>query len=47
MDADRLNSDLTEALARGRELRKFWRVLHTVEVQVEDEPRWWESLAKC
>ena len=43
MDADRLNSDLTEALARGREPRKFWPVLHSVEVQVEDEPRWWES----
>ena len=40
---DRLDPDLTEALARGREPRKLWPVLHSVEVQIEDEPRWWES----
>ena len=43
MDTDRLDPDLTEALARGREPRKLWPVLHSVEVQKEDEPRWWES----
>ena len=43
MDTDRLDTDLTEALARGREPRKLWPVLHSVEVQIEDEPRWWES----
>jgi hypothetical protein len=31
MDADRLNSDLTEALARGCEPRKLWPVLHYVD----------------
>jgi hypothetical protein len=36
-------ADLTEALARGREPRRPWPVLHSVEVQAEDEPRWWES----
>ena len=40
---DRLDSDLTEALARGCEPRRPWPVLHSVEVQTEDEPRWWES----
>ena len=43
MDADRLNSDLTEALARGREPRKLWPVLHSVEGRTEDAPGWWES----
>ena len=28
MDTDRLDPDLTEALARGREPRKLWPVLH-------------------
>lgn len=31
MDADRLDPDLTEALARGREPRRLWTVLHSVE----------------
>ncbi len=31
MDADRLNSDPTEALARGREPRTLWPVLHYVD----------------
>ena len=43
MDTDQLDPDLNEALARGREPRKLWPVLHSVEVQAEDEPRWWES----
>ena len=40
---DRLDADLTEALARGREPRKLWPVLHSVEGRSDDEPRWWES----
>ena len=40
---DRLDPDLTEALARGREPRKLWPVLHSVEVQAGDDLRWWES----
>ena len=43
MDTDRLNSDLTEALARGREPRKLWPVLHSVEGRTDDAPGWWES----
>ena len=43
MDTDRLHPDLTEALARGREPRKLWPVLHSVESQAEDAPGWWES----
>ena len=43
MDTDRLDPDLTEALARGREPRKLWPVLHSVEGRADDEPRWWES----
>ena len=43
MDTDRLVPDLTEALARGREPRKLWPVLHSVESQAEDAPGWWES----
>ena len=43
MDADRLDPDLTEALARGREPRKLWPVLHSVEGRAEDTPGWWES----
>jgi len=34
-------ADLSEALARGREPRKLWPVLHAVEDT--PEPRWWES----
>jgi hypothetical protein len=40
---DRLDPDLTEAIARGREPRKQWPVLHSVDGCTEDEPRWWES----
>ena len=40
---DPLYPDLTEALARGREPRKLWPVLHSVDVQAEDDLRWWES----
>jgi len=36
-------ADLSEALARGREPRKLWPVLHAVEGHAVDEPRWWES----
>ena len=43
MDTDRLDPDLTEALARGREPRKMWPVLHSVEGQAEDAPGWCES----
>ena len=43
MDTDRLDPDLTEALARGREPRRPWPVLHSVEGCAVDEPRWWES----
>ena len=43
MAADRLNPDLTEALARGREPRKLWPVLHAIEGRAEDAPGWWES----
>ena len=43
MDTDRLDPDLTEALARGREPRKLWPVLHSVEGRAEDVPGWWES----
>ena len=31
MDTDQLDPDLTEALARGREPRTLWPVLHYVE----------------
>ena len=37
MDTDRLDPDLTEALARG-EPRKMWPVLHSVE-DTTQEPR--------
>ena len=37
MDTDQLDPDLTEALARGREPRK-WPVLHSVE-DTTQEPR--------
>jgi hypothetical protein len=37
------SADLTEALARGREPRKLWQVLHSVEGQAEDALGWWES----
>ena len=40
---DRLDPDLTEYIARGREPRKQWPVLHSVDGCTEDEPRWWES----
>mgnify|MGYP003466752726 FL=1 len=43
MDTDRLDPDLTEALARGREPRKLWPVLHSVEGRTDDAPGWWES----
>ena len=43
MDTDRLDPDLTEALARGREPRKLWPVLHSVEGRAQDAPGWWES----
>ena len=43
MDTDRLDPDLTEALARGREPRKMWPVLHAVEGRAEDAPAWGES----
>ena len=43
MDTDRLDPDLTEALARGREPRKLWPVLHAVDGTAEDTPGWWES----
>ena len=43
MDTDRLDPDLTEALARGREPRKLWPVLHAVEGTAERPPGWWES----
>ena len=45
MDTDRLDPDLTEALARGREPRKLWPVLHSVEGRADDAPVWWESTA--
>jgi hypothetical protein len=37
------SADLTEALARGREPRKLWPVLHSVEGRADDAPGWWES----
>jgi hypothetical protein len=37
------SADLTEALARGREPRKMWPVLHAVEGTAERPPGWWES----
>ena len=40
---DRLDPDLTEALARGCEPRKLWPMLHSVEGRAEDVPGWWES----
>ena len=43
MDTDRLDPDLTEALARGREPRKMWPVLQAVEGTTERPPGWWES----
>ena len=43
MDTDRLDPDLTEALARGREPRKLWPVLHAVQGTAERPPGWWES----
>ena len=39
------SADLTEALARGREPRKMWPVLHSVEGRADDAPVWWESTA--
>ena len=36
-------ADLSEALARGREPRKLWPVLHSVEGRTDDAPGWWES----
>ena len=42
-NTDRLDPDLTEALARGREPRKMWPVLHAVEGRVDDAPGWSES----
>ncbi len=36
-------ADLSEALARGREPRKMWPVLHAVEGTAERPPGWWES----
>ena len=47
MDTDRLDPDLTEALARGREPRKLWPVLHAVEGRAEDAPGWWEFGPRC
>jgi len=47
MDTDRLDPDLTEALARGREPRKMWPVLHAVEGTAERPPGWWESWPGC
>ena len=38
MDTDRLDPDLTEALARGREPRKMWPVLHAVEDTTQRPP---------
>ena len=43
MDTDRLDPDLTEALARGREPRKLWPVLYSVEGRADDAPGWCES----
>ena len=40
---DRLDPDLTEAIARGREPRRPWPVLHSVEGGTDDAPGWWES----
>lgn len=37
------SADLTEALARGREPRKLWPVLYSVEGRADDAPGWWES----
>ena len=37
------SADLSEALARGREPRKLWPVLHSVEGRTDDAPGWWES----
>lgn len=42
-NTDRLDPDLTEALARGREPRKLWPVLHSVEGRADDAPGWLES----
>jgi len=43
MDTDRLDPDLSEALARGREPRRLWTVLHAVEDTTQRPPGWWES----
>ena len=43
MDTDRLDPDLTEALARGRKPGLMWPVLHSVEGRTDDAPGWWES----
>ena len=44
---DRLDPDLTEALARGREPRKLWPVLHSVEGRADDEPRGGNRGPRC
>ena len=58
MDTDRLDPDLSEALARGREPRRLWTVLHAVEdttpwpalwlsIVVLLGAVWFTMLAKC
>jgi hypothetical protein len=36
-------ADLSEALARGREPRRLWTVLHAIEDTTQRPPGWWES----
>ena len=43
MDTDRLDPDLSEALSRGREPRKLWPVVHSIEDTTQRPPGWWES----
>ena len=43
MDTEHFDPDLTEALARGREPRKLWPVLHSVEGRTDDAPGLCES----
>ena len=41
MDTDRLDPDLTEALARGREPRKMWPVLHAIDAATQPTREPW------
>ena len=40
---DRLDHDITEALARSREPGRMWAMLGSVEGMIKRPPGWWES----